>query len=148
MAKTRWSGRAAKVSVETSAFTSDPTWVDVGLTRSIAPPPQERGSIDLTAMEDTYAVVRAGIEQESAFTFQALHDPEDTTDALIKTVYGTGETRKWRIRRTNGTNDFDSQFDGIVTAIRPQGYSGSDPVMMEVQVHRKSAITHAVQAVT
>ena len=149
MAKTRWTGRAAQVQVETTAFTTPPTWTNtVGLTRSITPPPQERASIDLTSMEDTYAVVRAGIEQESAFTFSALHDAEDAVDALIKTLYDSGETRKWRVRRNNGTNWFNSQFEGIVTAIVPQAYGGNDPVQMEVRVHRKSAITHTVAAVT
>jgi len=81
-------------------------------------------------------------------TFTSLYDAQDTVDTLIRTYYGAGTTRTWRVRRNNGTHWFNSAFSGIVTAIRPQGYSGSDPVTAEVVVHRKSAITHTVAAVT
>jgi hypothetical protein len=145
MAKTRWTGRYSKVSVATS---TGGAYSDVGLSRSITPPPQERAAIDCTANEDTYAVSKAGIEQESTFVFSQLYNSTDTADALIDTLWGTGESRTWRVRRTNGTNNWDSTFTGIVTAVRPQAFTGNDPVMRDVQIHRKSAITHNVSAVT
>lgn len=145
MAKTRWTGRAARVEVLSSS-TAD--WSVVGLTRSITPPGQQRATIDMTAMSDTYTVSHVGIEQESTLVFQALHDAEDTVDALITTYYNSGVSKSWRVRRNNGTHWFNSQFTGVVTAVRPQAFGGSDPVQLEVQVHRKSAITHSVAAVT
>ena len=145
MAKTRWTGRFSTVSVQQSSTGS---FSAVGLARSISPPPQERNAIDCSGNEDTYAVNKAGIEQESAFTFSQLYASTDTSDALIDTLWGTGATATWRVRRTNGTNNWDTTFSGVVTAVRPRAFTGSDPVMREVQVHRKSALTHSVAGVT
>ena len=150
MAKTRWTGRGGTVAFETTAFTTPPTWNDaVGLCRNIAPPPQELSQIDVTGMEDVSSVTDVGIEQQSVFSFTCLHASTDTLDTTINTMYDSGEERKWRVRRTNGTNDFDSVFTGVVMAIRPSAFGGSDPILREVIVHRTgSAITHTVQAVT
>ena len=150
MAKTRWTGRGGTVAFETTAFSTPPTWNDpVGLSRSITPPPQELSQIDVTGMEDTAVQMDVGIAHPSVFTFSCLHASTDTLDTTIDTMYGTAEERKWRVRRTNGTYDFDSVFKGVVMAIRPQAFGGSDPILREVEVHRTgSAITHSVQAVT
>ena len=142
MAKLRYTGRGATVSVES---TSD-SWKTVGLTRNIAPPPLEKSAIDCTAMEDTFVVVEQGIEQESGFSFTCLQASTDATDILLQTYYGSGAERPWRIGRTNGALTWYTGFSGVVSAIRPQAFTGSDPATMEVQVLRTSAITESTPA--
>lgn len=143
MAKTRWTGRGAVVGTYS---TSNSSYTPLGLARSITPPPQEKGAIDCTGMEDTAIVVRPGLEQESVFTFTALHASTDTQDAAMQTYY-TGHTEKhWYIRRYIGEQMWTSRFDGYVTALRPQTFTGNDPVTWEVQVHRTGAITHSVSS--
>ena len=142
MAKTRWTGRGALVAVQsTSAGTP---WMNVGLSRNIAPPAMERNAIDVTGMEDTYAVVASGIEIPSQFTFSSLHASTDTVDALLDTVYGSHMQRNWRVRLYNGTYYWDTTFTGKVLALRAQAFSGSDPVVREVTVLRNSTLTYSV----
>lgn len=150
MAKTRWTGRGGTVAFETTAFSTPATFNDpVGLSRQITPPKQELSTIDVTGMEDAAVVMDVGISQASVFTFSCLSASTDTLDTTIDTMYGTAEERKWRIRRTNGINDWDSVFKGVVMAIRPQAFGGSDAILREVEVHRTgTGITHSVQAVT
>jgi hypothetical protein len=142
MAKFRYTGRGATVSVES---TSD-SWKAVGLTRNIAPPALEKSAIDCTAMEDTFVVVEQGIEQESGFTFTCLQASTDPADVLLQTYYGSGAERPWRIGRTNGALTWYTNFNGVVSALRPQAFTGSDPATMEVQVLRTSAITESTPA--
>jgi hypothetical protein len=143
MAKTRWTGRGAVVGTYS---TSNSSFTPAGLARSITPPPQEKGAIDCTGMEDTYVVVRPGLEQESVFTFTALQASTDTVDAAIVTAYGAHTEKNWYVRRYIGEQMWTTKFKGYVTAIRPQQFTGNDPVTWEVQVHRTSAITHSVSS--
>lgn len=142
MAKIRYTGRGATVSVESTSA----SWVAVGLTRNINPPAMEKGAIDCTAMEDTSVVVEQGIEQESSMSFTCLQATTDATDILLQTYYGSGAEMPWRIGRTNGALTWYTNFSGVVSAIRPQAFTGNDPVTMEVQVLRTSAITESTPA--
>jgi len=142
MAKFRYTGRAATVSVQS---TSD-SWKVVGLTRNINPPALEKAAIDCTAMEDTYVVVEQGIEQESSMTFTCLQASTDATDVLIQTYYGSAAEMPWRVGRKSGALTWYTNFTGIVSAIRPSAFSGNDPAVMEVQVLRTSAITESTPA--
>ena len=142
MAKTRWTGRGALVAIQsTSAGTP---WMNVGLSRNVSPPPQERAAIDVGGMEDTYPVEAAGIEQSSVFTFSMLDASTDAVDALIQTAFTARDSRNWRIRRSNGSIYWDTTFAGKVSSISPSAFGGSDPVLKEVTVVRIGALTHSV----
>ena len=139
MAKTRYTGRNAIVSINT---TSD-GYLDVGLARSISPPAKESGVIDVTGTTDASVVVEQGIPTESRFTFQALHASTDVTDAYIQTCYDNAAEKTWRVQRKSGLTYWNTTFTGIVSSIRPTAFAGSDPVMMDVDVLLTSAITDA-----
>ena len=47
----------------------------------------------------TTPVIQQGIEQLSEFTFECLHDPDDTGDDGVETLYGNGKSVKWKIIR-------------------------------------------------
>lgn len=138
MAKFRYTGRSATVSVYS---TSGGAYLPVGLTRNIGPPAMEKAAIDCTAMEDTHVVVEQGLEQQSSLTFTCLQASTDAADILIQSAYDNETECNWLIARKRGALTWNSGFDGIVTAIRPQAFSGNDPATMEVEVLRTSAIT-------
>lgn len=142
MTKTRWTGRGALVAIQsTSAGTP---WMNAGLARNIAPPPQEKQAIDISGMEDTFPVEASGIEQSSVFTFSMLDASTDAVDTVIQTAFTARDSRNWRIRRYNGTYYWDTTFAGKVSSIAPSAFGGSDAVLKEITVVRLGAITHSV----
>ena len=136
MAKNRYTGKGGLVKVA-----SGNTFVAVGLCTNVTPPPMEKAVIDVTGMEDTTAVAAQGIEQLSAMDFESLHDPDDTTDDLVDTLYGSGNTVTWQIVTVAGAKTWTKSFSGIVTAIVPTGFGGNDAVNRKVTVHRAGAVT-------
>ena len=140
MAKKRTTGRGAKVSVNASGDTT--TYIDVGAITNITPPPQEKAVIDKTAMEDTEAVGDVGIETLSEFVFESFHDPSDTTDDAIDTLYGSCADVGYRIdAKYSSTQVWRKAFTGIVAKIVPTGYDGNGRLTRSVTVVRTSAIT-------
>lgn len=136
MAKNRYIGKGGLVKVA-----SGNTFVSVGLSRNVTPPPMEKAVIDVTGMDDTTAQTAQGIEQPSAFTFESLHDPDDTTDDLVDTLYGSGNTVTWQIVTIAGAKTWTKSFSGWVSAIVPSAFGGSDPVSRTVTVQRVGAVT-------
>ena len=136
MAKVRYTGKGGLVKVA-----SGNTYVAVGLCTSVTPPPLEKAVIDVTGMEDTTAVAAQGIEQLSSMTFESLHDPDDTTDDLVDTLYGSGNTVTWQIVMATPTKTWTKSFSGIVTAIVPGTFTGNDAVKRTVTVQRAGAVT-------
>jgi len=144
MAKTRYTGKGALVKANVSA--DGTTMVAVGLCTSITPPPMEKAAIDCTGMEDTTPVVQQGIEQLSEFTFECLHDPDDTGDDGVETLYGNGKSVKWQIITTTvnpsgTTKTWTKEFTGVVVGIKPTQFGGGDSVRRSVTVQRTGAIT-------
>ena len=140
MAKNRYTGRNATVSVESTSA----GYLTVGLLRSATPPPKEKASIDVTGTTDSFVVVEQGIATESRFTFQMLYASTEDSDAYIQTCYGNSAERPWRVRRQYGASNWDSTFTGMVAAIRPTAIGGNDPVIADVDVVLTSAICDSV----
>lgn len=140
MAKRRFIGKGATVLVETNTNTFN----TVGLITNIQPPPQEKGVIDVTAMEDTAVQAEQGIEQLSAFTFTERPDPDDTIHDFVDGLYSSGNTAGWQIKCNAGTAVWTMQFDGIVTGISRNAFGGNDGVTRTVTVQRTGAITDTV----
>lgn len=140
MAKNRFIGKGALVKVDPAGAT---TWQTVGLCTSVTPPPQEKATIDCTAMEDTIAVAEVGIEQLSEFAFESLHDPSDTVDDAIDTLYGNGANANWQLATISGTHTFTKIFTGRVFAIVPTTIDGNGVQKRTVKVIRTGAIADA-----
>jgi hypothetical protein len=139
MAKVRYTGKGGLVKVA-----SGNSFVAVGLCTNVTPPPMERAVIDVTGMEDTTAVAASGIEQLSSMDFECLHDPEDTTDDLVETLYGSGNTATWQIVTASGAKTWTKSFSGVVTSIVPNGFGGNDAVKRKVTVQRAGVVTDTV----
>ncbi|NLX57281.1 MAG: hypothetical protein GXY58_19400 [Planctomycetaceae bacterium] len=142
MAKKRAVGRGAKVSVDPAGGTA---WQDVGATVQITPPPQERSSIDVTAMEDNSAQAVPGIEQISEFVFEGFHDPDDAVDDAIDALYSSGNEANWKITlRYSATSTWTKVFKGRVLAIVPTGFDANGRVTRQVRVVRTGDIEDTV----
>jgi hypothetical protein len=147
MAKTRFIAKGALVKVIASG--DGTTMLTVGLCTGATPPAMERALIDLTAMEDTTAIAATGIEQLSEFSFTELHDPEDTSDDAIDTLYGSGDSVKWQLilatkTAVGTTKTWTKDFTGKVFAIVPESVDGGTGTKRTVKVTRDGAITDAV----
>lgn len=140
MAKNRFIGKGALVAVDPAGGT---TWQTVGLSTSVTPPPQEKATIDCTAMEDTAAVAEVGIEQLSEFTFESLHDPADSVDDAVDTLYGNGNNANWKLTTLSGAHAFTKIFTGRVFAIVPTTIEGNSVQKRTIKVIRTGAITDA-----
>lgn len=136
MAKNRYTGKAGLVKVA-----SGNTFVTVGISRNIAPPATEKAVIDCGGMEDTLPVPKQGVEQLSPFTFESLHDPDDTTDDLVDGLYASGNSVVWQILTISGAKTWTKSFSGIVVAITPTAFGANDPVVRQVTVQRDGAVT-------
>lgn len=135
MAKDRYIGKGGLVKVAADGT----NYLTVGLCTNITPPPQEKATIDCTGMEDTFAVTEQGIEQMSEFSFEHLHDPGDTTDDAVDTLYGSGSSVPWKIETKAGTKVFTKGFNGRVFAIVPTAIDGNGVVKRTVKVARTTA---------
>lgn len=147
MAKTRFIAKGALVKVNASG--DGTTMLTVGLCTSATPPAQERALIDLTAMEDTVAVADTGIEQLSEFAFTQLHDPADSTDDALDTLYGSGDSVKWQLvyatkTAVATTKTWTKDFTGRLFAIVPEGVDGNTGTKRLCKVTRTGAITDTV----
>ena len=139
MAKNRYIGKGALVKVNSNG--DGTTYVTVGLCTSVTPPPQEKATIDVTGMEDAVAQAEAGIEQLSEFSFESLHDPADTTDDAVDTLYGNNNSVLWQLLTISGTHVWTKQFLGRVIAIVPGALDGNSAQKRTVRVVRNGAIT-------
>lgn len=139
MAKKRYIGKGALVKVNANGDTT--TFLTVGLCTSVTPPPQEKATIDCTAMEDTLAVAEQGIEQLSEFSFESLHDPADTSDDAVDTLYGSSASVMWQLLTMSGTTVWTKSFLGRVFAIVPTTIDGNGVQKRTVKVIRNGAIT-------
>ena len=147
MAKVRFTYKGALVKVNSSG--DGTTMVTIGLCTSATPPAQERALIDLTAMEDTVAVAATGIEQLSEFSFEQLHDPADTGDDAIDTLYASGDSVKWQLIAATKTavattKTWTKEFTGVVFGIVPAGVDGNSGAKRTIKVSRTGAITDTV----
>lgn len=142
MAKDRYTGKGALVKVNHSG--DGTTMVAVGLCTNATPPPQEKATIDCTAMEDTVAVAEQGIEQLSEFSFEQAHDPADTCDDAIDTLYGNGNSVKWQLITKAGSKTWTKDFLGRVIAIVPGAVDGNSMQKRTVKVIRNGAITDTI----
>jgi hypothetical protein len=140
MAKNRYIGKGALVKVDPAGGT---TWQTVGLCTNVTPPPQEKATIDCTAMEDAVTVAEVGIEQLSEFSFESLHDPADTVDDAIDTLYGNGANANWQLYTLSGAHVFTKIFTGRVFAIVPTALDKNGVQKRTVKVIRTGAITDA-----
>ena len=136
MAKDRFVGARATVRVVSGNTNSL-----IGLCTQITPPPLERAIIDVTGMEDTYSVGEPGIEQMSEFSFVSLHDPADTGDDAVDTLYAGGNTVTFTFTATGGGKTFTKSFTGKITGVTPSAYTGNEPVLRTVKGIRTSAVT-------
>jgi hypothetical protein len=118
------------------------TFAQVTKVRNVQAPPQNRASIDVTAMEDTAAASLPGIHEESEFSFEFLWDDADATDEDLQDLYTSGDVAAWKIAYTDGTNTWAMTFSGWVKALEPAAVSGSDPVVMRLVGQRTGAITN------
>jgi hypothetical protein len=116
----------------------------VGLCTNITPPPQEKATIDVTALEDTVAQAEQGIEQLSEFSVEQLHDPSDTSDDAIDTLYGNGNSVKWQLIFTAGTKVWTKDCLGRVIGIVPGAVDGNSAFKRTIKVIRNGAITDTV----
>jgi len=142
MAKNRYIGKGALVKVNSNGDGN--TYITVGLCTNITPPPQEKAKIDCTAMEDTTAVAEQGQEELSEFEFESLHDPEDTTDDAVDTLYGSGTSVNWQILTKAGAKTHTKLFAGRVFAITPTAMDKNGVQKRTVKVVRNGAITDTV----
>jgi hypothetical protein len=142
MAKVRYTGKGALVKVNSNG--DGTTMLTVGLCTSITPPPQEKATIDVTALEDTVAQAEQGIEQLSEFSVEQLHDPSDTSDDAIDTLYGNGNSVKWQLIFTAGTKVWTKDCLGRVIGIVPGAVDGNSAFKRTIKVIRNGAITDTV----
>lgn len=147
MAKVRFTAKGALVKVNASG--DGTTMLTVGLCTSASPPAQERALIDLTAMEDTTAIAATGIEQLSEFAFTSLHDPSDTTDDALDTLYASGDSVKWQLilatkTAVGTTKTWTKDFTGKLFAITPESVDGGTGTKRVCKVTRDGAITDTV----
>jgi hypothetical protein len=138
MAKNRYIGKGALVKVNSNGDGN--TYITVGLCTNVTPPPQEKATIDCTAMEDAVAIGEQGIEQLSEFSFEALHDPADTTDDAIDTLYGSGASVNWQLLTIAGTHTHTKTFAGRVFGIVPTALDKNGVQKRTVKVIRNGAI--------
>lgn len=140
MAKARFIGKGALVKVAADGV----NYLTVGLCVNVTPPPQEKATIDLTAMEDTTAVTEVGIEQMSEFSFECAHDPSDATDDAIDTLYGSGNSVNFKLETKSGACTWSKVFLGRVFAIVPGALDGNGMQKRTVKVIRNGAISDTV----
>ena len=139
MAKNRYSGKGALVKVNSNGDGN--TYITVGLVTNVTPPPQEKATIDCTAMEDTVSVAEQGVEELSEFSFESLHDPADTTDDAVDTLYGNGNSVNWQLLTISGSHTWTKTFAGRVFAIVPTAMDKNGVQKRTVKVIRNGAIT-------
>lgn len=143
MAKNRYTGRSGKMYIDADG--GDPTnYTEVTVARNIQPPPQSRARIDVTGMDDSSAVTRPGIEEESEFSFEIIWDPDDTVDASLRTSYTNQSLAHFKAEFTDGTNTLAVEWSGYITALEPLAVDGSSPVAMRVVGVRSGDITETV----
>lgn len=142
MAKDRYIGKGALVKVNSNGDGN--TYITAGLCTNITPPAQEKATINCTAMEDTVAVAEQGIEELSEFAFEQGHDPADTTDDAIDTLYGNGNSVNWKLETKAGSKTFTKLFAGRVFAIVPGAIDANGWQKRTVKVIRNGAITDTV----
>ena len=147
MAKVRFTGRGALVKANVSGDTN--TMVTVGLCTSITPPGVSATPVDCTGLEDTYPVILHGIEEASECTFECLHDPDDTGDDGVETLYGNRKEVIWQIvavtvNTAGTTKTWTKAFTAKVMGYKPGVVDGANPIKRTVTLHRTSAITDTV----
>lgn len=139
MAKNRYIGKGALVKVNSNGDGN--TYITVGLCTNVVPPPQEKATIDCTAMEDTVTVAEQGVEELSEFSFESLHDPDDTTDDAVDTLYGSGNSVTWKLETKAGSKTWTKSFAGRVFGIVPTAIDKNGVMKRTVKVIRNGAIT-------
>lgn len=147
MAKTRYTGRGALVKANVN--NDGNTMVTIGLCTTITPPGASSTPIDCTGLEDTYPVILHGIEEASECTFECLHDPEDTGDDGVETLYGNKLAVTWQIIATTvnssgTTKTWTKAFSAKVMGYKPGVVDGSNPIKRTITLHRTSAVTDTV----
>lgn len=138
MAKDIYTGKGATVYVDPSGGS---TFAQITKVRNVQHPPRSRAEIDVTAMEDTSAQSRPGIEESSEFSFEFLWDDADATDEDLADLYASGAIASWKITLTNGTDTWAQTFSGYVKELQPSALGGSDPMVMRLVGRRTGAIT-------
>ncbi len=137
MAKAKRKGLGSVVSCDPAGGTS---YAAVGMTREITPPPRHRAKIDGTVLDDDLATNVGGIEEHSEFRFLQLWDPDETSDEIMDTLFGSEAEAAWEIEYSSGVTD---TFDGWVSDISPETIELAGLLAREVIVQRTSDITRA-----
>ena len=138
MAKVKYTGAGAMVSVDVA---DDGSFVDVGCSTSITPPPQQLADIDVTCQQDTAADSEPGIEQVSQANFVEPYDYV-ATKTLIDDFYDSRATKDWKFTFTKGADSQVIAFSGYVSALVPNAAGGNDPLTRTVTITRTSAISY------
>lgn len=147
MAKLRFTGRGALVKANVSA--DGVTMVTIGLATVINPPGASKVMVDCSGLEDTSPVVVQGNEETSECTIEFIHDPSDTGDQGIETLYGNGKSVKWQVitacvNSSGTTKTWTKDFTAVVLAYKPGPINGKDPVKRTITLQRTGAITDTV----
>lgn len=147
MAKVRYTGRGALVKANIN--NDGNTMTTIGLCTSINPPGSSAAPVDCTGLEDTYPYIVHGIEQASECTFECLHDPEDTGDDGVETLYGNRLAVKWQIitatvNASGTTKTWTKEFTAKVMGYQPGVVDGANPIKRTITLHRVSAVTDTV----
>lgn len=137
MAKTKRKALGSIVSLDPAGGS---TFAAVGMTKSISPPKRARAKIEKTVLSDTLATLEPGIEEASEFEFMQLWDPNETSDELIDTLFGSGAIAAWKVAYSSGVTDV---FSGWVSDLDPETLEIGGMTARGVKVQRTSAITRA-----
>ena len=139
----RFPAKGSTVEVAPDVTGSPGTYAFVGALIDVTPPPQERATVELTALEDDVACAHPGVEQVSEFVFNEHWDMLHATSALLDGYYNTGELVHFRIAPANGTNRRHITFTGRVRALTPGTASGTGGYGRQVTALRNSTLTYA-----
>ncbi len=141
MAKERRTTKGAIFQIDVAGGTS---YTAVTLCRSIQLPPQTKARVDATALEDASAVSLPGIEEESEFSAELIWDPDDATDAALKTAYEADTLCGFRVDIVGATNTHERSWQGYITGLEPQDADGSNPALLQLTGIVKGAITDTI----